>query len=222
MNCLLVFARAPQPGKVKTRLAAHIGDEAAARLYAAMLQDTLAVAENAARDGKVEVVVSYTPSDAFAPGEFSLANFWRGAKMPQIGADLGEKMRFAIANGLEQGAERVLIIGSDLPDLESGILCEAFEKLTHYDLVFGPAQDGGFYLIGARAPLPDDIFDGVLWSLASTLQSVLHVARGLNLSVALLPQGADIDEWRDVQNFVANSPSNAPHFKAALRIINTR
>ena len=219
MNSILVFARALQPGQVKTRLAAHIGDEMAAQLYAAMLQDTLAVAKSAAEKCEAEVVVCYTPDDAFAPGKFSLSYFWHGAKLPQIGADLGEKMRLAISNRLVQGAERVLIIGSDMPDLEANILQDAFDKLTNHDLVFGPAQDGGFYLIGARSFLPDDIFDGVEWSRKSTLQSVLHIAHGLNLTVALLPEGADVDEWSDVQKFASDEElqQKAPHFWAALR-----
>ena len=220
MNSILVFARAPEPGKVKTRLAAHIGPEAAARFYAAMLKDTLVVAQNAAGNCEAEVVVCYTPDDAFAPGEHSLAHFWHGAKLPQMGADLGEKMRLAIGNRLVQGVERVLIIGSDMPDLEANVLQRAFEKLTNHDLVFGPAQDGGFYLIGARSFLPDDIFEGVLWSHDSTLQRVLDNAQKLNLTVAFLPQGADVDEWSDVQKLasVEKLQQKAPHFWAALHV----
>jgi rSAM/selenodomain-associated transferase 1 len=176
MNCLLVFARVPQPGKVKTRLAARIGHETAAKLYAAMLQDTLAVAQKAMREIEGEAVLCYTPDDAFAPGTYSLSLFWQGAKFSQNGSDLGEKMRSAMKNCFDNGARRVVIVGSDKPDLEVPTLRRAFEELENDDLVFGPAQDGGFYLIGSRAPLPLALFAGVLWSHDSTLQVVLSKA----------------------------------------------
>ena len=224
MNAILVFAKAPKPGQVKTRLAAHIGHKNAARFYVALLKDTLQVAQNAAAACQAEVIVCYTPQGAFAEGDFSLFPFWQGRNKPQNGADLGEKMRFALQNSLENSAERALLIGSDMPDLKVEILCEAFDKLTTHDLVFGPSEDGGFYLIGARVLLPDCIFDNVIWSHDSTLRTVLHNARAANLSVALLPAGADIDEWRDLQNFVKNSQNssaqNAPHFRAALAELN--
>jgi hypothetical protein len=218
MNSIVIFARAPERGKVKTRLAAQIGDEAAAKLYAAMLQDTLAVAENADRETKSEVVLCYTPNDAFAPGHYSLSNFWRGANLLQNGDDLGEKMRHAAQNRFSHGANRVVIIGSDKPDLEVSTLRAAFEELENHDLVFGPALDGGFYLIGIRAPFAESLFAGVIWSHDLTLQVVLNNARHLNLSVALLQEGADVDEASDLQNFISNSELQikAPHFHAAL------
>lgn len=218
MNSIVIFARAPEPGKVKTRLAAHIGAEAAAKLYAAMLQDTIAIAESAAQETKSEVVLCYTPDDAFAPGDYSLSNFWRDAKLHQNGNDLGEKMRCATQNRFSHGANRLVIIGSDKPDLEVSTLRSAFEELEKHDLVFGPALDGGFYLIGTRAPLAESLFANVIWSDQSTLQVVLNNAHHLNLSVAFLPEGADVDEASDLQNFISNPglQSKAPHFHAAL------
>lgn len=219
MNSLLVFARAPEPGKVKTRLASQIGAEAAARLYAALLQDTLSTCALAATHYETEVVVCYTPHNAFAPGAYSLSHLWQGKSWSQQGTDLGEKMRLAFAHYFIQCRERIVLIGSDMPTLNVATLWAAFEALTTHDLVFGPAQDGGFYLIGARAPLPADIFQSVIWSHESTLQGVLHNAARLNLDVALLPEGADIDEWCDVQNFVSTS-EKALHFQGALRAEN--
>jgi rSAM/selenodomain-associated transferase 1 len=218
MNSIIIFARAPEPGKVKTRLAAQIGDEAAAKLYAAMLNDTIAVAQNAARETKSEVVLCYTPDDAFAPGDYSLANFWQGAHLAQTGNDLGEKMLHAAQSCFANGAQRVVIIGSDKPDLEVSTLLSAIEELEKHDLVFGPALDGGFYLIGTRAPFEETLFTDVLWSHESTLQAVLNKAYGLNLSVTLLPLGADVDEESDLQRFIDDPTlkTKAPHFYAAL------
>ncbi|HEY0075240.1 MAG TPA: TIGR04282 family arsenosugar biosynthesis glycosyltransferase [Abditibacteriaceae bacterium] len=218
MNSIVIFARAPEPGKVKTRLAAQIGDEAAAKLYAAMLQDTITVAKSAAQETKSEVVLCYTPDDAFASGDYSLSKFWHGANLPQNGNDLGKRMRNATQNRFADSAERVVIIGSDKPDLEVSILRCAFEELENHDLVFGPAIDGGFYLIGTHAPFAESLFASVIWSDQSTLQVVLNNARHLNLSVALLPEGSDIDETSDLQNFISNPELQikAPHFHAAL------
>lgn len=218
MNCILVFARAPEPGQVKTRLAAQIGPEAAAHLYRAMLQDTLAVAEKAAREIEAEVTLCFTPDDAFAPGAYSLAELWRGQSMAQIGNDLGGKMRFALQNCFKAGAKRVVIIGSDKPDLEGSALRRAFEELAQHDIVLGPAHDGGFYLLGARAALPKALFANVIWSHNLTLQVVLNNADALNLSVALLSPGADLDEADDLQQFATDPElqNKAPHFYAAL------
>ena len=218
MNSILVFARAPEPGKVKTRLATQIGDEAAAKLYGAMLQDTLAIAQKAARENEGEAVLCYTPDNAFAPGDYSLAKFWSDESLAQSGNDLGEKMRRAMQNRFENGATKVVVIGSDKPDLTASVLQRAFEKLKNHDLVFGPAYDGGFYLIGSRAPLPEAFFANVIWSHDSTLQWVLNNARRLNFTIALLPQGGDIDEAGDLQDAIADSElqSKAPHFYAAL------
>ena len=218
MNSILVFARAPEPGKVKTRLAAQIGPKAALCLYRAMLQDTLFVAQTTVREMEGETVLCYTPDNAFAPGEYSLTEFWRGQSLAQKGNDLGDKMRFALQNRFNAGAERVVIIGSDKPDLEVSTFESAFSALENHDLVFGPAHDGGFYLIGARASLPDALFANVIWSHASTLQVVLENAKTLNLSVALLPGGADVDEVKDLQSFIFDPDlqSKASHFHAAL------
>jgi rSAM/selenodomain-associated transferase 1 len=222
MNSIVIFARAPEPGKVKTRLATQIGDEAAAKLYAAMLQDTISVVKSAAQETKSEVVLCYTPDDAFAPGDYSLSKFWHGANLPQNGKDLGEKMLNAAQNCFSHDANRVVIIGSDKPDLEVSTLRSAFEELENHDLLFGPALDGGFYLIGTRAPFAESLFANVIWSHDLTLQVVLNNARHLNLSVALLPEGADVDEASDLQQFCADPElqSKAPHFRAALCMAN--
>lgn len=222
MNFIVVFARAPLPGRVKTRLAAHVGAQAAAKIYAGLLQDTLEIAENAARVCEAQVILCFTPADAFDAGEFALSNLWNGPRMAQKGADLGEKMRLAFGDCFEQGAKRVVIIGSDLPELSSALLRRAFDELKQTDLVFGPAFDGGFYLIGANAPPSPVLFENVEWSHESTLGQTLRNADDLHERFALLPEWADIDEWRDVQRILRKRqlPQTAPHFYAALQAEN--
>jgi uncharacterized protein len=214
MNHLIVFARAPQPGHVKTRLAAQIGFDFATRLYAAMLRDTLKVAAEAENRNICRVAVAFTPHDALAPGTYSLSQFWDGEFFAQNGSDLGEKMREAVHSRFAQGAKRTVIIGSDKPDLTTDVIRDAFAHLEESDLVLGPARDGGFYLIGARAPLPNNLFSNVPWSSSQTLQFTLDNARQLALKVALLPEGADVDEWDDFSYINLDA---APMTKAQLR-----
>ena len=224
---IAVFARAPVAGRVKTRLARHLGDDGARALYAAMLGDTLTVAKRAARDlSECEVVVAFTPHDAFEPGPDSLFPFWSGARMAQCQGDIGARMLDCIArlqqgnddergNDDEQGGAQVVLIGSDAPDLPVSCLMRAFEELERgevglafgsgermHDLVFGPALDGGFYLIGAAKPVPPKVFQDVEWSSPQTLEQVKANARRLNLRLAMLPRHGDLDALADLQRFI--------------------
>lgn len=215
---LAVFARAPLPGQVKTRLARHLGAEAATRLYCAMLQDTLALARLAARTlRECEVVVAHTPPDAFEAGPHSLQPFWNGARMAQRGDNLGDKMLNCIADLQAQGAQRVVIIGSDAPDLPAQFLCQAFSQLgtlsfdpvegrlrAHTDFLLGPARDGGFYLIGAANPLPNELFEGIVWSQSDTLAQVTQRAERLQLKAKISAhRWADVDTLPDLRRLAA-------------------
>jgi rSAM/selenodomain-associated transferase 1 len=213
-QAIAVFARAPQPGRVKTRLARKIGDTAAAEFYAAMLRDCLAVAQSAARRlGDCEVFVAHTPDDAFAPGPHSLAPFWNGARLPQGGGDLSERMRQVLNQLHARGARRDILLGSDTPDLPADFIMRALACLTEADLVFGPARDGGFYLIGANAPPLEELFKAVNWSAPDTLERTLANARRLGLSVSLLAQWDDVDEPDDVSRLAKRlEQSNAAPF----------
>jgi rSAM/selenodomain-associated transferase 1 len=220
LQSLAIFARAPRPGEVKSRLARVLGTQAAVECYSALLRDTLELAVSLP---DWTTVVAYTPDDAFAPAPSSLANFWNGPRLPQKGADLGERMSHCLQTLHAAGAARVVIIGSDCPDLETGNLVRAFALLENRALVFGPAHDGGFYLIGAAAEYStrlSQLFEGVVWSAASTLQAVLENARKLELRYALLPVQRDVDTPDDLCDLTARlqiEHSRAPHTAAWLR-----
>lgn len=247
---IAVFARAPVAGRVKTRLARHLGDDGARALYAAMLRDTLAVAQRAvaqraARDGdECEVVVAFTPDDAFEPGPDSLSPFWSGARMAQCPGDIGTRMLDCIArlqqgnddaqgNDDEQGGAQVVLIGSDAPDLPVSYISRAFEELERgevgftfgsektrmRDLVFGPALDGGFYLIGAVKPVPREIFQDVEWSSPQTLEQVKANARRLNLRLAMLPQHGDLDTLADLHRFIQKRQCDGQDDSATRRFL---
>ena len=224
-DVIAVFARAPIPGQTKTRLARVIGNEAAAELSLAMLSDTLALARRAARDwGNCEVVLAYTPTDAFAAGPYSLGPLWNGPRLAQCTGNLGDRLLDCVARLHQQGKERMVIIGSDSPDLPAGYICRALANLCHADLVFGPARDGGFYLIGTAAPLPNALFDGIEWSDNSTLSRVQTNARRLQLGVQAVPEWDDVDTMHDLQRLAqrlahdsCSAPTHAPQTTRWLR-----
>jgi rSAM/selenodomain-associated transferase 1 len=187
-TALAVMARYPEVGKVKTRLARTIGSQRACQLYRAFLSD---IAVRFA-SGPRELVWFYEP-----PGrDFATVVGAAGRCLPQAGRGLGERMRNGFRVLLEEGFERVLTIGADVPHISEACLDEADESLDSADLVLGPAADGGYYLIALRQP--HDVFTGVGMGTSSVLAATLAKARALGLRIHLLPLGFDIDEEEDV------------------------
>jgi rSAM/selenodomain-associated transferase 1 len=190
-RAVLVFVRAPEAGRVKTRLAAGIGAEAALRVYRRL-------AEHAVREALAtgaEVRVHFTPADR--GGEVRV---WLGDEVryfPQAEGDLGERMEAAFDAAFADGAERAVIIGSDLPDLSAELLREAFALLDSRMAVLGPARDGGYYLLGMRAMVPG-VFHGVPWSTDAVLARTLERMRDAGAEPALLATLADVDEAADL------------------------
>ncbi|HYW06347.1 MAG TPA: TIGR04282 family arsenosugar biosynthesis glycosyltransferase [Longimicrobium sp.] len=190
-RAVLVFVRAPEAGRVKTRLAAGIGAAAALRVYRRL-------AEHAVREALAtgaEVRVHFTPAERGAE-----VRAWLGGEpryFPQAVGDLGERMEAAFRAAFEDGAERVVIIGSDLPDLSAELLREAFAFLDSRPAVLGPARDGGYYLLGMRAMVPG-VFHEVPWSTDAVLARTLDRMRDARADPALLATLADVDEAADL------------------------
>jgi hypothetical protein len=188
-NLLLIFTRNPELGKCKTRLAATIGDEAALRMYEFLLKHTVAITKDLPVRKQVYYSVKVRENDLWDANIFS--------KKQQHGTHLGERMQHAFAQGFEQGYERIVIIGSDLYDLTQSDLENAFSALSDHDFVIGPAEDGGYYLLGMKR-LKTEIFQNKNWGTASVLKDTL-----LNLkteSVHLLPERNDIDVYEDIKD----------------------
>src|SRR5262249_8157438 len=153
-DCVLgIFGEKPEPGRVKPRLAAEWGPEIAAEIYDAMLFDTLDAwdsPENLSPGGRR--VLLYAPDDAGpwfddrGPGSFAM--------QPQVDGDPGQRIQAFLAGEMDDGAQRVVLIGCDSPTLDPTIVVSAFLCLEGRDLVLGPATNGGVYLIGARRPAP--------------------------------------------------------------------
>ena len=197
-RALIVFARAPERGRVKTRLAAELGAEEALSVYCRLAERVVAAVR---AGGSYSVTVAYTPR-----GAEPLMRRWLGTSValrPQSGGDLGERMATAVADAFSAGAERVVLTGTDCPDVTADVVEEAFTRLDAADVVVGPASDGGYYLIGmSRAHRA--LFDGVPWSSVDTLRATLDRARASGLSVALLDERRDIDTAEDWRAWLAS------------------
>jgi hypothetical protein len=215
---LIIFAREPTPGQTKTRLCPPLSYAEAATLYSCMLRDVVATVQTLAG---VRTLIAYTPATAgpffaaFAPGLEAI---------PQRGDDLGERMDRALREVLgptKRGARLAVLIGSDLPTLPVAYLAEAFVQLeAGSDLVLGPADDGGYYLIGLRHPQPR-LLREVPMSTPSVLADTLALADDEGLRVALLPTWYDLDTAADLRRLAAElaaaPPSVAPHTRAFLQ-----
>lgn len=210
MNTLGMFARRPEAGKTKTRLAATIGDESAAAIYAAFVEDVIA------RCGPLadQFVVAATPED-------SPTKDWFEPRLPeqdqlwfQPDGDLGEKIEWFF-NRAESGAgNKVVLIGSDSPDLPNEIVSAAFQQLNGADVVISPATDGGFVLIGLSVP-PRDLFSCIRWSSPATLSDVLNACDDHGYRVGLLPLWYDIDTVENLGTLAALQETTAPNASSA-------
>jgi rSAM/selenodomain-associated transferase 1 len=205
---VVLLARAPS-AKGKTRLTAHLPADRALALRTALFLDTLDVVCATA----LPVIVSFTPVDA----RDEMSTLVPDARLvPQVGVGLGERMHRAIDDGLAAGFDAVVLIGSDLPTLPASYIYDAIAQLKGVDgirvppdLILGPSEDGGFYLVGARHPLPD-IFRDVPWDGPAVLRSVVEAARALALRVAFTPEWWDVDKPEDLERLVRQSSASAP------------
>ncbi len=193
---LVLFAKVPELGRVKTRLAREVGEGAARDLAEAFLLDTLSTA--ASVDG-VQVAVAYSPTTG---EDWFRTRAPDALLVPQPETDFGSRMNAAMNAMFEAGASRCVMIGMDTPQLEPGRIESAFEALKEYDVCLGPSEDGGYYLIGLRAPAPQ-LFEGIAWSTASVLAETLSRAAESGLSVHQLDSEFDIDEAADLERLLA-------------------
>ncbi|MGA2193150.1 MAG: TIGR04282 family arsenosugar biosynthesis glycosyltransferase [Nitrospirota bacterium] len=193
-NALIIFAKAPVAGIVKTRLFPHVSFDEAAELQRAFLVD---ITDMACSVDSHQVCIAYSPK-----GYLELfRELFRGRDIkyyPQEGSDLGEKMSNCFQHAFREGARKVIIIGSDIPLLPPGVICDAFGRLDRSDLVLGPAKDGGYYLIGLKAPIPE-LFHLISWSGPDVISSTLSRSKYLGISAELMPSLQDVDTFDDLR-----------------------
>lgn len=196
---LVVFVKAPRPGRVKTRLAAALGPEAAAAAYRALTERVLA---NVRELPGVEL--RYAPDDALAEIQPWLQPGWRAR--PQGEGDLGARLERAFGEAFAEGARRVVVIGSDCPAVSAGDVRAARASLTEADVVLGPARDGGYWLVGLSRPQPA-LFRDIPWSTDAVFALTRQRARELRLRTALLRELVDVDTLED---WLGSQASQAP------------
>ena len=186
---IIVFARTPVLGQVKTRLATQLGEGAALDIYKRLLRHTA----RCLKDLSCEKWIAYTPAfpdkDPFAASCAS--------KHLQIGQHLGDRIHHAFASAFAQGYQKVLLIGSDCLQLTTDHLIRACDALTRVPCVFGPAKDGGYYLVGLRRPIPT-LFQNIRWSTPTVLQESMRRLRVLQIPYRLLETLNDIDRPQDL------------------------
>ncbi|MCB9350976.1 MAG: TIGR04282 family arsenosugar biosynthesis glycosyltransferase [Lewinellaceae bacterium] len=190
-KALILFIRNPEKGKVKTRLAQGVGDEQALRIYEALLEHTRrqALAVEARR------LLFYSES-------INRNDEWREPgfeKYLQEGEGLGERMSHSFEIALRQ-ARAALIVGSDIAQLSARIIEDAFRQLQTHDFVIGPAVDGGYYLLGMKAPTPT-LFEGIEWSTPTVFVETVAIIEGMGKTYALAPELSDIDYAEDWERY---------------------
>ena len=186
-NLLLVFCKNPQKGKVKTRLAKSIGDDKALIIYEKLLDKTAAVLNKLHCDIAVYYSENIPEQDKF--------KFLKTTRKKQVGDDLGTRMANAFIEGLKTH-QKVVIIGTDLWTLESKDIEKAFAALNQNTAVLGPAQDGGYYLLGLRHFIPR-LFANKAWGTGEVLENTKNDLQGEK--VYLLDEKNDIDTYEDLQ-----------------------
>jgi hypothetical protein len=195
-DCRIValFVKAPIPGRVKTRLARDIGDEAACSIYSELVERVVQ-----------QIQASGFPLALFFDGdEDALPDRWKRhacCRIRQQGDDLGERMAHAFRQLFDTGYQSVLLCGSDIPGIDAAYLQQAIVLLHSHDLIIGPALDGGYCLIGFhRHSFTSTVFEQIPWSTAQVLALTLAAAESSGLSIGMLPALRDIDTLDDLQN----------------------
>jgi len=219
-SVLGIFAKEPRPGEVKSRLAAVIGPVAAARLYEAFLHDLLPrlISLPSLR------VLAFTPCTAedyfrrLAGDQFEFQS--------QIDGDLGDRMAAFVQQRFDQGDKPVVLIGSDSPDLPFDRIVQAFSVLQQHELVIGPCDDGGYYLIGMSRMIPE-VFADIDWSTSDVFDQTIRRAAAAGVQPAVLDSWYDVDELKDLRRLAMNLttagksglPLHLPHTAAVLQSI---
>lgn len=211
---LIIFAREPVPGKVKTRLARDIGDKSAADIYSAMLGDII---NQTSTLKDIRVLIFWSLENEPFPAINATAHL---GVFRQKGSDLGERMANAFSTAFANDINACCIIGSDSPDLPVDFITQAFTNLAcdETDIVYGPTEDGGYYLLGMKQ-LWQRIFENIPWSSPAVLNTTRARIDELKLNGKSLPIWYDIDTLADLQQLAAGSESSAPLTRTAFQSV---
>jgi len=199
-DCVLLYLKFPEQGNVKTRLANTLGHEHAVALYRCFIADILDILRHVAQG----VCICYAPESA----EQAFRD-WLGADyayFPQHGRDLGERMGDSFRQVFDAGYAKAILIGSDLPDLPAEHIATAFAQLDAYDIVIGPTDDGGYYLIGFRQDsFTPEIFQNMMWSTADVYAETMKKIHIAGRTHARLPEWSDVDVEDDLRQLIVRN-----------------
>ena len=195
-QALIIFARNPVRGKVKTRLAATMGDDKALSIYQSLLQHTVQITQQLACDLYVFYADGILFNDIWSDEVYLKKN--------QVGNDLGQRMHHAFDFLFEKGYQKIIIIGTDCFELSSSILLDAFTVLNTNEVVIGPSEDGGYYLLGMRQFFPF-LFEEKAWSTDTVYNSTIQQLKMHKISYGILPILNDIDTEDDWNQHFAKS-----------------
>lgn len=191
---VILFVKLPEKGKVKSRLARGIGDGPALLLYECMVQDTIDMLKRT----KFPFRIFFDP-----PQELEALRSWLGAfysYIPQAGSDVGERMESAFQQVFDEGAEEAVLIGTDIPGLTASVIIDAFGAFERHDAVIGPANDGGYYLIGFRSrSFTPSVFRTMTWSTERVFLETQDRLQQAARTVLVLPECIDVDTRNDLQ-----------------------
>jgi len=202
---------------VKTRLASVLEEDATLEIYRRFALDIL----DTLLRGHLALRIFFYPPEAGRK-----VRDWLGSEhryVAQQGEDLGERMKNAFLSAFNEGFSRVVLIGSDLPDLPLRFVKEAVAALSSSDAVVGPARDGGYYLIGFNANrFPQDVFRDIDWGTPTVFQETSRVLQGQGYDVWTLPQWDDIDTYEDLLRFMCNHESTPEGHLTTLDYLRAR
>ncbi len=196
-DCIGLFAKYWQPGQVKTRLAATLGDEQAAKAYQQFVVTLLHRLQNIGD----ERWLAFSPPDR--QGEFKPITAGHWQLEPQAEGDLGQRMHTFFANRLAEGHQRVVLLGTDSPSVPLTYVEQAFAQLRNHDVVLGPTEDGGYWLIGVSTEVPE-IFANIPWSTPNVWQATIAALESEGRNYATAPTWYDVDEYTDLQRLMAD------------------
>ena len=206
-KAVIVFARLPIEGKVKSRLAKDIGDRYAAELYRVCAEHLFSEVLKLKKHS-IDFFLFYSDKN-----KIDNVKKWAGNEFyfcSQISGDLGKKMQHAFQLIFERGYSKIIIVGTDVPDINSGLLINAFDDLDNNDFVIGPSDDGGYYLLGTKS-LQEDLFMEIEWGSETVFNDTLKRLKCKNTSIKILRKMIDIDTKKDFIRWYQKTKNESNH-----------
>jgi rSAM/selenodomain-associated transferase 1 len=214
-NGILFFVKYPKTGYVKSRLSNQIDKKFVVTLYKNFVEDTL----EKLKDLDCDILICFDP-----PEKLEYFKRWFGKKyqyLPQSGENLGERMKNCFAKGFDLGYEKLVVIGSDSPDLPNTIIKDAFDKLNRNDCVIGPCKDGGYYLLGfTKHQFSPNVFYGIPWSTKQVFEKTMDLLKNNSLKIYELPKWQDVDTFDDLTDLYLRNKKSAFKKSKTLLFLN--